>query len=665
MATPTGFENKIAFVWKIADKLRGHLKQHEYGTVLLPTLVMFRLDSVLAPTKAAVIAKASKLDLNAPGTDPLLRRAAGDLPFYNTSPLSLHSMLSDDKNIAAQLQAYVAAFSPSAAEVLDAFQYQKTITRLDKAGVLYAILADFADLDLHPNSVSDEAMGYIFEELLRKFSEMSNETAGEHYTPREVIRLMVELLFAEDSDSLSGDAPVRTVYDPAAGTGGMLTTAMNWLHSQNPGSYVDVAGQELNPESWAIACSELMMRGVLPDRIAFGNSLTEDAFPARPFDYLLSNPPYGVDWKAYADPIKTEAAAKGAGNRFAVGLPRISDGSFLFLQHMISKMKALTGDPKSPGGSRVGIVLSGSPLFSGGAGSGESEIRKWIIENDWLEGIVALPDQMFYNTGISTYIWIVTNRKPVPRAGTVTLIDAREMGSKMRKSLGDKRKELTVPAILEISELFADALTDAAGDQRVRVMRNEEFGFARLTVERPMRRTFRMDIAWESPLPIDVLTAAEPLRGSAWSDELSARRALVGVGLEPKQITAALKTIASYDAEADPVKAKKGSTHPEGFEAAAELRDQENIPLPAGYLQLTPVEQVMAVYEAAERHLHDEIHPYVPDAWIDHDKTRIGYEIPFTRQFYVYTPPRPVAEIRAEIDELEGQIQEWMRGLVR
>lgn len=656
MATPAGFENKVAFIWRIADKLRGHLKPHEYGSVMLPTLVLFRLDAVLEPTKPAVLARAHGLDLNSATADPLLRRAAGGLPFYNTSPLSMKTMLSDDKNIAAQLSAYIAGFSPAAAEVLDAFGYQQTIVRLERAGVLYAVLGDFADVELHPDVVSNEAMGYIFEELLRKFSEMSNETAGEHYTPREVITLMVDLLLDEDARALAGQAPVRTVYDPAAGTGGMLTIAEQRLKELNPDATVEVSGQELNPETWAIARSEFMMRGTPPEQMAPGNSLTDDAFRGARFDYLLANPPYGVDWKAYADPIRAEALTAAESNRFSAGLPRISDGSLLFLQHMISKMKPHSA---AGGGSRLAIVLSGSPLFSGAAGSGESEIRRWIIENDLLEGIVGLPDQMFYNTGISTYVWIVTNRKPDTRAGTVTLVDARSLGTKMRKSLGDKRKELTREAIDEISRLFLDAVELGDSDARVKVMRNAQFGFARLTVERPMRRVWRVDETTTALLPDDVRALLAPLLGTTWRREYDARPAFVQAGLTPKQITAALKSIAVYDADADPIKAKRGG----GYEVDPDLRDQENISLPADYLKLSEAERVGAVREAAEQHLIVEIHPYVPDAWIDHDKTRIGYEIPFTRHFYVYTPPRSVAEVRAEMEALEEQIQQWMTGL--
>jgi type I restriction enzyme M protein len=659
MGTPAGFENKVGFIWKIADKLRGHLKPHEYGSVMLPTLVLFRLDAVLEPTKAKVLAKAETVDPLSAGGDKILRKVAGQ-PFYNTSPLTMKTMLSDDKNIAAQLRQYIAAFSPAATEVLDEYHYDATITRLDKAGVLYAVLGDFADIELHPKYVSNEAMGYIFEELLRKFSEMSNETAGEHYTPREVIRLMVDLLFAEDTDALTGPAPVRTIYDPAAGTGGMLTVASNYLTELNPNALLEVYGQELNPETWAIARSELMMRGAEADRMVLGSSFTQDGYPNSRYDYMLANPPYGVDWKTYADPIKTEAATKGFSGRFGAGLPRISDGSFLFLQHMISKFKPVIN---GEGGSRIGIVLSGSPLFSGGAGSGESEIRRWIIENDWLEGIVALPDQMFYNTGISTYVWIVTNRKPAERAGTVTLVDAREMGTKMRKSLGDKRKELTPDAIAEISRLFRDAteiVDSGEAEPRVKVMRNEEFGFARLTVERPMRRVWRVDEASTAGLSEELSAAIARLHGESWPTERAARVAVGACGLDTKQTNAVVKAIAVYDADADAIKARGG-----GYEPDADLRDQENIPLPVGYLDLDELARSKAVQDAAERYLAEEIRPYVHDAWIDHEKTRIGYEITLTRQFYVYKPPRPLTEIRADIQLLESQIKRHMDELAR
>ena len=645
MSQPVGFGDKVAFVWRVADKLRGHFKPHEYGAVMLPLLVMRRLDAVLEPTKTAVLTKASELESSGISrVDPILKRVAGQ-QFYNVSPLTFTALLADDKNVASSLRAYINGFSPGAVEVLEEYRFDDKITRLDKAGMLYQVLGDFADLGLHPDTLSNETMGYIFEELLRKFSEMSNETAGEHYTPREVIRLMVNLLFAEDTEALTGPAPVRTVYDPAAGTGGMLTVAETYLTELNPSARVEVFGQEFNPETWAIARSELMIKGADPDRMVLGNSLTADGWAGHRFDYALANPPYGVDWKAYADPIKTEAETKGFDGRFGAGLPRISDGSLLFLQHMLSKMKPVADRPETAwidGGSRIAIVLSGSPLFSGGAGSGESEIRRWIIENDWLEGIVALPDQMFYNTGISTYVWIMTNRKTPDRAGRVVLVDGRALGTKMRKSLGDKRKELTPEAIVEITRLFADALEIAGGsdpDARVKVMRNEEFGYARLTVERPLRRVWRIDDETLIAVPEATRDALADLTGHAWASEKDAKTAIAKLipRLDTKTINAVVKSIAVFDPHAEPITAKKGG----GYEPDPDLRDQENIPLPAGYIEMSPGMQERAIREAAERHLTDEIHPYVPDARIDHDKTRIGYEIPFTRQFYVYTPPGP------------------------
>ena len=483
--SPVGFEDKVAFVWKVADKLRGTFKQHEYGSVMLPLLVLRRMDAVLAPTREQVRAEAAKHDQINAGVDALLKRASGHT-FYNTSRFTFSTMLSDDKNVAANLRDYITKLSPAAYRIIEAYDFDGRLERMDRAGLLYAVLADFADLDLRPTVVSNEAMGYIFEELLRKFSEMSNETAGEHYTPREVIQLIVDLLVAGRAarDLTENPAPVRTVYDPAAGTGGMLMTAMSRIKDLNDHAIVNVFGQELNDETWAIAQSDLMMQGIDPARMRNGNTLTQDAFATEKFDFILANPPYGVDWKAYAAPIKDEHAALGYGGRFGAGLPRVSDGSFLFLQHMLSHMK--------PTGSRVGIVLSGSPLFSGQAGSGESEIRRWILENDWLEGIVALPDQMFYNTGISTYVWILTNDKTPDDAGLVRLVDARAMGTKMRKSLGDKRKELTGDAIAEIVNLFLGARGEFADDTRVKVLPREAFGFQRITVERPMRRRWEV-----------------------------------------------------------------------------------------------------------------------------------------------------------------------------
>ena len=491
---------------------------------------------------------------------------------------------------------------------------------------------------------------------------------------------MVDLLLGEDREALTSPAPVRTVYDPAAGTGGMLTIATDRMKDLNPSATVEVYGQELNPETWAIARSDLMLKETPPERMVLGNSLTKDGWAGERFDYMLANPPYGVDWKAYADPIKAEAARDGFDGRFGAGLPRISDGSFLFLQHMLSKMKPVADDPGTPwvdGGSRIAIVLSGSPLFSGAAGGGESEIRRWILENDWLEGIVALPDQMFYNTGISTYVWILTNRKADERRGLVTLVDARESGTKMRKSLGDKRKELTHAAIDEVNDLFDRAVEIAAdsSDKRVKVMRNEEFGFQRIIVERPLRRRW----GGQRRNACDRRGGQgghEARPGRARRDARRARHDEVRSGDERE----GLREAAHPGRGGARRKGEEGRAgglrcagpgcagdHEEGRLARAGRR-------PARRRERAVARRLpgdgedqrsTALVESAEQYLKDEVLPYVPDAWIDHTKTKIGYEIPFTRQFYVYTPPRPVAEINRELIALEEQIQEWMKGLAR
>lgn len=654
---PVGFSDKVTFVWKVADKLRGTFKQHEYGSVMLPLLVLRRMDAVLAPTKEAVLTKAVergvlKADRKSigknvdQGTDLLLKKAAQHR-FYSLSPLTFTSMLQNDKELAEQLASYIRRLSADAYAVIEAYNFDDKIARMDRARLLYPVIADFADLDLRPSVVSNEAMGYIFEELLRKFSEMSNETAGEHYTPREVIDLMVALLLqGETSAELTANPkPVRTVYDPAAGTGGMLMGAQHGITAANDDSTVRVYGQELNAETWAIAQSDLLIQGVdAAEHMIHGNSLTKDAFAGQKFDFILANPPYGVDWKGYARPIKDEHEKQGYSGRFGAGLPRVSDGSLLFLQHMLSKMK--------PSGSRVGIVLSGSPLFSGAAGSGESEIRRWILENDWLEGIVALPDQMFYNTGISTYVWILTNDKADEDRGLVRLIDARELGTKMRKSLGDKRKELKTDAITKITQLYGGAKDEFADDPRVRVLPREEFGFQRITVERPLRRRWQVAPETVAVEPFDQYAS---LVGRRFETE----KALLAEidNLTSAQQKAFAKACAVADPSA-PVIKKKGSPEPD-----PDLRDQENVPLPDGFFDLDDATREKVLRESAEQHLVYKIRPYILDAWIDHSKSKLGVEIPFTRQFYVYEPPRPVEEIAGQIRELESRIQGWMKGL--
>jgi type I restriction enzyme M protein len=659
---PQGFQDKVAFVWKVADKLRGTFKQHEYGSVMLPLLVLRRMDAVLAPTKVEVIERARAFTTIREGEDALLKKAAGRR-FYNVSPWTFQTLLNDDKFLADNLARYIRGLSPDAYRVMEAYNVDDKIARLDRAGLLYAVVADFADLDVRPSVVSNETMGYIFEELLRKFSEMSNETAGEHYTPREVIQLMVDLLLTgKASEELNQNPiPVRTVYDPAGGTGGMLMGAMHAIKELNGKAIVNVYGQELNDETWAIAQSDLMMQDIDPARMRNGNTLTSDAFSTLKFDFILANPPYGVDWKAYATPIRDEFEKHGHQGRFGAGLPRVSDGSLLFLQHMLSHMK--------PTGSRVAIVLSGSPLFSGQAGSGESEIRRWILEHDWLEGIVALPDQMFYNTGISTYVWILTNDKADADRGRVRLIDARDLGTKMQKSLGDKRKELTTDDIAEISRLYGGAPDEFAQDLRVKVLTNEAFGFQRVTIERPLRRRWEVAQAafdtlesskawnaWKEAPPANV--AFGPLVGTEFATAAALTAAVSKLAAAPLAVVRDLVKLAAISDPAAPIIAGKSGPEPD-----PDLRDAENIPLPEGWLAMNEKARAKALIESADVHLRDVIHPFVPDAWIDHTKTKLGFEIPFTRQFYVYTPPRPVAEIAAEIADLEAQIQDWMKDM--
>jgi len=668
-----GFTDKVGFIWSVADLLRGDYKAHEYGQVILPLTVLRRLDCVLEPTKDAVVTRAKDLAGKIDNIDPILLRAAGQ-PFYNVSPLNFTRLLDDASNIAANLRTYIAGYSTGAVEVLDKYGFDNQITRLDNAGLLYLVISRFADINLHPDTVPNEAMGYIFEELLRKFSEMSNETAGEHFTPREVIRLMVNILFSEDDDALRGTAPVRTMYDPACGTGGMLTGGQEHLGHLNPRARLEVFGQELNPETWAIARSDLMIKGQDPARIVLGNSFTADGFTGQHFDYMLANPPFGVDWKRIERQIKDEAEHLGDRGRFGAGLPRINDGSLMFLQHMISKMK-----PVSEGGSRVAIVFSGSPLFSGGAGAGESEIRRWIIENDWLEGIVALPDQLFYNTGISTYFWIVTNRKSEERKGKVALLDARDQWAKMRKSLGAKRKEITGEQISEVTRLYQDAVALDGHDDRVKIFSNSDFGYRRITVERPLRRrwyltdeTISIITATKSflALVIPLKGATDPKADIREGERVQQRLVAVlgglrsvkedlekpfdkhlGHALSQDGITiptnlrkAILAAAAQPNADAPIVRDRKGQPLPD-----PDLRDNENVPLT----------------ESINTYVAREVLPNVPDAWVDETKTKVGYEIPLTRHFYRYTPPRSVAEIDGEIDTVEAEIQHVLRGVAR
>ena len=656
----TTIKNHAAFIWSVADLLRGDYKQSEYGKVILPLTVIRRLDCVLEPTKTKVLAVYDRY-----GDRDQLLRAAAENQFYNTSRLTLASVLADSANIADQLSAYIAAFSPTARDVIDKFDFHTQIARLNRANLLYLVLGRFCDLDLHPDTVDNTEMGYLYEELIRKFSELSNETAGEHFTPREVIRLMVEMMFCDDNDLLSKPRVLKTLFDPACGTGGMLSVAEDRLHEFNSEASLSVYGQELNAETYAICRSDMMIKGQDADNIAFGNSFTDDAFEGEHFDYLLANPPFGVEWKKVADKVKAKAK-RGFAGPFGAGLPRINDGSFLFLQHMIAKMKR-----PEQGGSRLAIVFNGSPLFTGAAGSGESEIRRWIVENDWLEAVVALPDQLFYNTGISTYFWIVTNRKSPERRGKVQLVDAREFFAKMRKSLGEKRKEIPANRIGEIVRLYGTF----EENEKVKIFPNEAFGFLRITVERPLRLSwvvtedtlaiFDADPKLARHLSHDQVVALNGelagWAGETFSDKkLAAKRirdSLLRLGIISKPVEAALlEVLAVRDPEAAPVTDAKGNIEPD-----SDLRDYENVPLPPTPVafEADPTARLASIEyrTTVDDYLNAEILPYVPDAWIDHTKTKIGYEIPLTRHFYKYVPPRPLTEIDAEIKQLESEIQ--------
>ena len=475
-------QNLSAFIWSVADLLRGDYKQSDYGKVILPFTVLRRLDCVLEPTKKHVLAEFEKRSTAKINVAPFLERAANQ-SFYNTSPLDLKKLMGNQDHIAENLRAYVQGFSPNVRDIFASFEFHTQLDKLDKAGILYLVTEKFAKIDLHPDVVSNDQMGTVFEELIRKFAELSNETAGEHFTPREVIRLMVNLLFFEDDELLTKPGIVRHIYDPTAGTGGMLSIAGEHLTEHNPDARPVMYGQELNAESYAICKADMLIKGQDIANITFGNTLSDDKLPSQKFDYMLSNPPFGVEWKKIEKEVRKEAESKGFSGRFGPGLPRVSDGSLLFLMHLLSKMR-----PSVDGGCRFGIVLNGSPLFTGGAGSGESEIRRYVLENDLVEAIIGLPTDMFYNTGIATYVWIVSNRKPKARKGKVQLIDATSMWQKMRKSLGSKRKEMSPAQIDDVTQIFG-AFKEVTRDgvPISRIFKNETFGYNTITVDRPQR----------------------------------------------------------------------------------------------------------------------------------------------------------------------------------
>lgn len=767
------FSQVAAFIWSVADLLRGDFKQSQYGRVILPFTLLRRLECVLAESKAAVVAEYERIQpLNLPedAQEKFLLRATNELAFFNTSPMDLGKMGQTD--IKANLKTYVQSFSKDAREIFEHFKFDEFVGLLDDANLLYKVVKMFATTDLSPEAVSNHEMGLVFEELIRRFAEGSNETAGEHFTPRDIVRLTTSLVFMEDDEALSKEGIIRTIYDPTAGTGGFLSSGMEYVLELNPKAVMRSFGQELNPESYAICKADMLIKGQDVSRIKLGNTLSNDQLSHDKFDYMLSNPPFGVDWKKIEQDIKDEHQVKGFDGRFGAGLPRVSDGSLLFLMHLISKMR--DSDSSNQQGSRIGIILNGSPLFTGSAGSGESEIRRYILEADLLEAIIALPNDMFYNTGIATYIWVLSNKKDAERKGKVQLIDGSHLYSKMRKSLGSKRNEMSEDDIKTIIRSFghfevmdartldkpldvksnrgrqsASPKTETAKTFASKIFNSYEFGYRRVTIERPLRLSAQItDEAIASlrfaPKPFNaVMQSIYAQFGTTWTDASTDQsygdlsevalevRALIkaeypelkekdikdvldckiwlfqkelmqkaqalqdhigtaqcddfnrfdetlkqafkatdikfGLKLDNKEKKQFLDAITWKNPEAEPVisKAVKGTENPlygqftyKGkvveFVQDGDLRDAENIALNPN----------VDTTDLIESYFKREVQPHVPDAWINADKCDdkdgeigiVGYEIPFNRHFYVYQPPRDLAEIDADLDAVSREI---------
>lgn len=659
------FSQKTSLIWNIADILRGGWKQYEYQDVILPLVVIKRLDAVLADTKPHVLETYDQWNGQVNDLDPILKRASG-VAFYNTSPYDLVKLTEDARNIVKNFKSYLGQFSPNIQDIIEKFNFNEQIDRLQGGDLLFHVLKELNKVDLHPKHTDNHQMGYIFEELLRKFSEMSNETAGEHYTPRDVIEVMVELLLEPDTESINKPHIIKKIYDPACGTGGMLTVAKDYIREHiNQKAEVYLYGQELNSVTYAIAKSDMLIKGENADLIRGGekdhskaSTLANDQFYGEVFDYALSNPPYGVDWKKDKK-VVTDEAERGFAGRFGAGLPRISDGQLLFTQHLVSKMKAA-----SDGGSRIAVVHNGSPLFTGDAGSGESEIRRWLLEKDLLEAIVALPDQLFYNTGINTYLWFLTNRKSKERQGKVQLIDARDFYKKARKSLGQKRKDIDEEAKKQIFSLYSAF----AESKYSKIFNTTDFAYRQITIERPLRRAYSVTeekiAAFEASATFEKFTPADKTlvlvglksmeMDKIYKNHHAFEDALVKVfhakfftgGTRKKVIEA----FAESDETAEIVLNKEGNPEMDG-----DLRDYENVPWGTD------------VHEYFEK----EVKPYVADAWInegavDHKDGKlgvVGYEIPFTRYFYEYTPPRSLEAIEQDIETLENELLTLLKQL--
>jgi type I restriction enzyme M protein len=635
------------FVWSIADQLRGVYKPHQYGGVILPMTILRRLDCVLEPHKQEILGKAAII--NNPDLLALTIRRELGLPFYNTSKYTLASLLSEPDNLRANMLDYIAGFSANVADIFERFKFDSEMITLEEKDRLFIVARRFTEVDLHPAALDNAAMGDLFEELIRKFADASNETAGEHFTPRDAIRLMVELLFALDDEALATPGVVRTAYDPTAGTGGMLSVADEHLRKLNPDARLVLHGQELNDQSYAICKADMIAKGQDASNIRSGDTLAEDHFAGKTFDYCLSNPPYGSDWRAAEKQVKAERARDGENGRFGAGLPDIGDGQMLFLQHLISKIR-----PKRDGGGRGAIVLNGSPLFTGDAGSGPSEIRRWLLERDLVDCIVALPINMFYNTGIATYVWILDNNKPEGRQGRIQLIDGTSFYGKMRRNLGDKSRELTDADIDRIGKLY-DGQTD---DEYCKTFKADDFGYWKITVERPLRLNFactpeRLDRAFKHPLledlELDLRPSLTSLDGQVFLNrdafKSAVQDALTGSGQRPdaKALKALVTGLGERDQSADICTDHLGRPEPD-----VSLRDTEQVRFgPAGQ---------DAQDATIKDHVEREILAHVPDAWIDERKTKVGYEVPVTRHFYKYPAPRPLNEIDEELNSLVSEI---------
>ena len=718
-------EELKAKIWEIANRLRGPYRPPQYRLVMLPLVVLRRLDCVLEPTKEAVLKRRDELEaqqMPEAAMDRLLGKAADPNrkhPLYNTSPYTFARLLGDAENIAPNLVSYINGFSPTARSIFERFKFSDQIEKLDDNNRLFTIVKAMADVDLHPDRIDNLQMGYLFEHLVMRFNEQANEVAGDHFTPREVIRLMANLVYTGEQDVYKPGI-FRTIYDPACGTGGMLSVSEEFIFSQNERAELALFGQEYNDESWAICCSDMLIKDEDTANLVLGDTLgdgkTGDGFEGSRFHYLMANPPFGVEWKDQKDIVQREHKTIGFSGRFGAGLPAINDGSLLFLQHMISKMHPYEEKDEDQPGSKIAIVFNGSPLFSGDAGSGPSNIRRWIIENDWLDAIVALPDQLFYNTGIFTYIWLVTNRKPPERRGKVQLIDGTRFYQKMKKSLNNKRNEIAEDQIRHLTRVYgnyrdgesADVEVDGETETRVisRIFENREFGFLKVTVERPLRMNFeatseriaklddQTDFAKlaKSKKPKDAAAAErETEKGMKHQDAIRAllvtlegngrymdKKVLevdvmdaaksLGVKVLAPVRTAIFKALGERNQDAEICRDSKGHPEPD-----SELRDTENIPLPPGTKLPLPMDfgpdkpndrLVEAFRDDIDAYIAREVLPHVPDAWVDYSKTKVGYEIPINPHFYVYKPPRPLDQIEADITKLEGEIAGLLKGLV-